>query len=676
MNSTSNAATASDPAPLPAANPATNGVSSSGATSEANSHLSDEVRFAEAVESANVPTLLMVLVQLTGDLQWLEEPYRPRKARGLSDNESGGLAEDVQAEVRAASLQAIINWRNGASVVVPKPSVDLLIKMMGVAMGEEIPPEYAPMIAGELGLDDDVQTAARGNGGTVPEGFRAIIIGGGISGICAAIRLQQAGVDYIIIERNDDVGGVWLENTYPGAAVDTPSHLYAFSFAPNDWGKYFESQPSILAYLRKVADDFNVRSNVRFSTEVLRADYNEASSTWSVQVQAKGDEAGNSAETLTANIVISAVGAFNKPKTPYIKGAETFEGPHFHTANWPADLDLTGKRVAVVGNGASAMQVVPAIADQVESLLVFQHSPQWAGPFEKFKQPVPDAVRFLIANVPLYYSWYRARMAWIFNDRLYTSLQKDPDWPHPERSLNAINDAHRRQLTNYITEELGDRTDLLEKVLPTYPPFGKRMLLDNRWFRTITRSHVTVETSRLEEVRPHSVVAGSGEEYEVDVVVWATGFDVVRFLVPIEIVGRDGVRLHDAWANDDAKAFLGTAIPNFPNFFVLYGPNTQFGHGGSLITVMERQVHYLMTVLAQMFAKNVAALEVRANVHEDYNARIDEAHERMVWTHKGMDTYYRNARGRVVVNNPFRMQEFWQLTDRANLDDFVATPRG
>jgi 4-hydroxyacetophenone monooxygenase len=159
-------------------------------------------------------------------------------------------------------------------------------------------------------------------------------------------------------------------------------------------------------------------------------------------------------------------------------------------------------------------------------------------------------------------------------------------------------------------------------------------------------------------------------------VVWATGFDVVRFLVPIEIVGRDGVRLHDAWANDDAKAFLGTAIPNFPNFFVLYGPNTQFGHGGSLITVMERQVHYLMTVLAQMFAKNVAALEVRADIHEDYNARIDEAHERMVWTHKGMDTYYRNARGRVVVNNPFRMQEFWQLTDRANLDDFVATPRG
>jgi 4-hydroxyacetophenone monooxygenase len=650
-------------------------TNTSSATQGSAPQSSDHAQFAEAVDSANVPTLLMVLVQLTGNVRWLEEPYRPRKARGLSDNESGGLPTEIQAEVRAAALEAIVSWRAGAQVALPKPSVDLLIKMMGVAMGENIPEEYAPMIAGELGLDEEIQAAARGNGGSVPDGFSALIIGGGISGICAAIRLQEAGIRYTIIERNNDVGGVWLENTYPGAAVDTPSHLYAFSFAPHDWGRYFESQPSILAYLRKVADDFHLRSNVVFNTEVVRAEFHESSSTWSVHVQPIGSAAGTTTEILTANVVISAVGAFNKPKTPHIKGAETFVGPNFHTANWPADLDLTGKRVAVVGNGASAMQVVPAIADQVESLLVFQHSPQWAGPFEKFKEPVPDAVRFLIANVPLYYSWYRARMAWIFNDRLYTSLQKDPDWPHPERSLNAINDAHRRQLTNYIEEELGDRSDLLEKVLPTYPPFGKRMLLDNRWFRTIARSHVTVETSRLEEVRPHSVVVGSGEEYEVDVVVWATGFDVVRFLVPIEVVGRDGLRLHDVWANDNAKAFLGTAIPGFPNFFVLYGPNTQFGHGGSLITVMERQVHYLMTVLTQMFANNLASLEVRAEVHEDYNARIDEAHEAMVWTHKGMDTYYRNANGRVVVNNPFRMQEFWQLTDSAKLEDFVATPR-
>jgi 4-hydroxyacetophenone monooxygenase len=621
--------------------------------------------FAAALASANVPTLLMVLVQLTGDERWLEAPYLPTKARGLSDNEWGGLPDDVQAEVRGAAFAAIMAWRAGEPVAIPAPSRALLIRMMSVAMGEVVPDEYAPMIAGELGLDDAADTS----GSVVPPGFRALIIGGGISGICAAVRLQEAGVPYTIIERNVDVGGVWLENRYPGAAVDTPSHLYSFSFAPYDWSRYFASQGEILEYLRSVADRFDLRRHVRLGTEVTAVTYDEALQQWSVQTSGP-----TGSETLTANVVISAVGAFNKPKIPDIAGMGTFGGPNFHTADWPEGIDLTGKRVAVVGNGASAMQVVPAIVDSVESLVVFQHSPQWAAPFEKFKQPVAEPVRFLLGEVPLYYAWYRTRLAWIFNDRLYQSLQKDPGWPHPERSLNAVNDAHRRALTGYIESELGHRTDLHDAVIPTYPPFGKRMLLDNGWFRSIARDHVVVETERVAEVRPTSIVTSSGREHEVDVIVWATGFDVVRFLAPIDIRGRDDVRLHDVWQGDDARAYLGTVIPQFPNFFVLYGPNTQFGHGGSLITVMERQVHYLMSALRRMFHDGVGSLEVRANVHDEYNARIDAAHERMVWTHPGMDTYYRNARGRVVVNNPFRMQEFWHLTASADVNDYFVEP--
>jgi 4-hydroxyacetophenone monooxygenase len=620
----------------------------------------DATRFAEALEVANVPTLIMVLVQLTGDTKWLDAPYLPKKARGLSDNETGGLPDDVQATVRSEALAAILAWRLGTPVAIPEPTSEFLITMMSVAMGEAVPAQYAPMIASELGL-------TKGNNRTkeIPEGFTAVIIGGGVSGICAAVRLQQAGIAYTILERNSDVGGVWLENRYPGAGVDTPNHLYSFSFAPHDWTRYFAAQSEILLYLRKVADDFDVRKNVRFGTEVTAATYDESTQTWSV------DSVGpDGTRTFNANIVISAVGAFNKPKIPRVAGMENFRGPNFHTAAWPEDIDLTGKRVAVVGNGASAMQVVPAVVDQVASLVVFQHSPQWAGAFEKFKQPVPDAVRFLLAEVPLYYSWYRTRLAWIFNDRLYESLQRDPEWPHPERSLNVINDAHRRNLTQYIEQEVGERTDLLDKLVPTYPPFGKRMLLDNGWFRSMAKSHVTLDTDRVHELREHSIVTTSGTEYDVDVVVWATGFDVVRFLVPIEIRGRGGVRLHDAWDDDDARAYLGTAVPSFPNFFVLYGPNTQFGHGGSLISLMERQVHYMMSVLQQMFDRDLGSVEVLPSVHQDYNDRIDDAHERMVWTHPGMDTYYRNARGRVVVNNPFRMQEFWQLTESADLSEY------
>ncbi len=629
-------------------------------------------RLAEGVASGNVPTLLMVLVQLTGDEKWLAHPYLPTRARGLSDNETGGLPVEVQSEIREAALEALRAWKAGTPVALPNPGPEMIIRMMGVAMGEEIPAQYAPMIASELGLGEDVDRSVGRPVSTsespslvAPTGFSVLIIGAGISGLCAAIRLQQEGVPFTIIERHDDVGGVWLENRYPGAAVDTPCHLYSFSFAQHDWTQYFAAQPEILLYLRKVADDFDIKRHVQFKTEVVAATYDEASQTWAVETNGP-----NGQSTLTANVVISAVGAFNKPKIPRIEGADTFDGPNFHTAAWP-DIDLTGKRVAVIGNGASAMQVVPAIVDDVAELVVFQHSPQWAGAFEKFKEPVPDAVRSLLADVPLYYRWYRARLAWIFNDRLYSSLQKDPSWPYPEKSLNAINDAHRRGLTSYIESELGERTDLLDKVLPTYPPFGKRMLLDNGWFRSIAKPHVVVETDRVAAVTPTSVVSSSGTAHEVDVVVWATGFDVVRFLVPIDIRGRDGVRLHDVWRDDDAKAYLGTAIPKFPNFFVLYGPNTQFGHGGSLITIMERQVHYLVSALHQMFDGHLGSIEVRADVHDAYNERIDAAHENMVWTHPGMDTYYRNARGRVVVNNPFRMQEFWQMTNRVDLNDYL-----
>jgi 4-hydroxyacetophenone monooxygenase len=631
----------------------------------------------QGIAQANLPTLLMVLVQLTGDMRWLAEPYLPSKSRGLSDNETGGFSELIQAEIRCAAQAAILAWNAGTPVAISEPSPELIVKMISAAMGEVVPDEYAPMIAAEIGIANAFQItsptppAAGPLRLPVPPDFSVLIIGAGISGICAAVRLQAAGVPFTIIERNDDVGGVWLENRYPGAAVDTPNHLYCFSFAPHDWSRYFAAQGEILDYVKKVAHDFSIHESVRFKTEVTAANFDENAQQWRVTTKGPAGE-----QVVTANIVLSAVGAFNKPKTPKVEGADSFEGPSFHTAHWPASLDLAGKRVAVIGNGASAMQVVPAIADQVKSVVVFQHSPQWASPFEKFKQPVPEAVRFLFREVPLYYAWYRARMAWIFNDRLYLSLQRDPEWEHPERSLNPINEAHRRQLTAYIESELGERAEeLRDKVVPTYPPFGKRMLLDNGWFRTIAREHITIETSRVVTVTPHSVVAASGESYEVDVIVWATGFDVVRFLAPMDIVGRNNVRLHDQWQDDDARAYLGTMIPSFPNFFVLYGPNTQFGHGGSLITVMERQVHYFMSALAKMFEQQVATIEVKADVHDRYNDLIDAKHEQMVWTHPGMDTYYRNARGRVVVNNPFRMQEFWQFTEAADLDDYDVEAR-
>ncbi len=628
-------------------------------------------RLVDAIAIANIPTLACLLRQLTGERRWIEPPYQPTRTRGLDDNDTGGLPAETQDEIRAAAVEAITEWMHGKTPALLSPSDELLVEMMGVSLGETIPPEYSLMIREELALGGVLAQTGSATVTRAPQGFSALVIGAGISGICAAIKLAEAGISCTLIERNQRSGGVWLENRYPGAACDVPSHLYSFSFAPFDWTRFFACGSEIHQYLEKVATDFDVLSRVRFGCEATQARYLESSARWEVDVR---HDDGRT-ESLRANILISAVGAFNKPRYPDVPGIESFAGTSAHTARWPAEgMDLKGKRVVVVGNGASAMQVVPAIANAVASITVIQRSPQWAAPFPRFKVDVPEPLQWLLREVPLYRLWYRLRLSWAFNDKQYASLQKDPAWEHPERSINALNDAHRRALTDYIRSELGDRQDLLPDVLPGYPPFGKRMLMDNGWFRTMARENVHLVTAAVTEVLPDRVRTSAGTEHEADVLIWATGFDVLNFLVPMRIFGRGARELHDDWKGDDARAYLGTVAPGFPNFFCLYGPNTQFGHGGSLITVMERQMHYVMSVLGQMFEQGIAAVEVRQDVHDAYNATIDRLHEGMVWTHQGMETYYRNSRGRVVVNNPFRMVDFWQMVERADLEQYLSTP--
>jgi 4-hydroxyacetophenone monooxygenase len=316
------------------------------------------------------------------------------------------------------------------------------------------------------------------------------------------------------------------------------------------------------------------------------------------------------------------------------------------------------------------MQLVPAIVDEVSSLTIFQRSAQWVAPFEKFHAPIPDEQRYLFRDVPPYEVWYRLRLGWIFDNQVYPALQKDPAWPHPDRSVNAVSDTYRRFFTRYILSELGDRKDLADVVVPTYPPFGKRMLLDNGWFRALVKDQVELVTATVSEIVESGVRTEDGSLYEADVLVFATGFDVVRFLAPIEIRGRSGETLRTTWDDDNPRAYLGMTVPDFPNFFMLYGPNTQAGHGGSLIFVIESQVHYICNLLEQMFEAGWASVECRADVHDRYNETVDAMHENMVWTHPGMDVYYRNRRGRVVVNSPFRGVDFWKMTQRANLSDY------
>ncbi|MDH3683790.1 MAG: NAD(P)/FAD-dependent oxidoreductase [Acidimicrobiia bacterium] len=628
--------------------------------------IDDEQLFADAVEVANIPTLLMVLVQLTGEMHWMDDPYRPKRQQGMGDNDTGGLPESIQREIREAALEAIVGWRAGRPVAIPEPSPELLVDMLSCAMGETVPPEYGRFTAEQLGHRPVEHVPIR-----VPEGFHVVIIGAGVSGICAAVNLQAAGVPFTVIEKNHTVGGVWLENRYPGAGVDTPNHLYSYSFAQYDWTKFFALRDELWGYLEDVTDRFDLRPSIRFDTKVDRAVYDADDQSWSVTVTTPD----GATEDLRANLVITGTGIFNPAVYPDIDGIDRFAGPSFHTSQWPDDVDLTSKKVAIIGNGASCMQTAPEIQNQVGSLTIFQRSNHWAAPFEQFRREVPEPLRFLMREVPIYQAWYRVRLGWTFNDRLHSALQRDPDWEHPERSLNAANDAHRAFFTRYVETELGERIDLLDKVLPTYPPFGKRMLMDNGWYRMLRNPKVELVDDPIARIETDRVVTETGEEYEAEILVIATGFDVLRFITTFDAVGREGRTLREVWEDDNARAYLGTVVPEFPNFFTLYGPNLQPGHGGSLIFVIEMQMRYIMDLITKMVAGDVGSVEIRPEVHHAYNEGVDAAHENMVWTHPGMSTYYRNDRGRIVVNSPYRNVDFFDMTSEADLDEYLTEPR-
>jgi 4-hydroxyacetophenone monooxygenase len=625
-----------------------------------------EVRLRKAICTANIPTLLMVLVQLTGDKAWLSAPYMPSRARGLDDNDSGGLPEDIQGEIRMVAADAIIDWKKGKPVAIPDPSADLLTHMISVSTGEKVPENYGEIIAAELSPSVP-QKNARTFSGQVPEDFKAIIIGGGVSGICAGIRLQEYAIDFTIIEKNAGFGGTWKDNKYPAAGVDTPNHLYSFSFAPNDWSRYFSLRGEIIGYIEAVALDYELSKNTHFETTVVDAKFETGSKKWHVRTRGPNGQQ----ETLIGNVILSAVGLLSVPFVPDIAGLDTFTGKTCHTAQWPSDLDLTGKKVAIVGNGASAMQVAPAIVDKVKSLTIFARSKQWAAPFPQFQQQVPEHIRFLLKEVPLYQGWYRQRLAWTFNDRLHGALQRDPEWPDKARSINATNDRHRKIFLNYIENELGDRQDLLEDLVPDYPPYGKRILLDNGWYRTVAKPHVKLVPERLKEVKGDTLVADSGKSFDADVLIMATGFKSTEILSSLDVIGSHGQHLKDAWDTDNPKAYMGTLVPDFPNMFVLLGPNTGLGHGGSIIPVVERQINYVLLLLEKMFENHSSTIEVRRNIFEDYNEKVDSAHAKMIWTHEGTTNWYRNKRGRVVAITPWRNDDFWRMTRKINAKDYI-----
>jgi cation diffusion facilitator CzcD-associated flavoprotein CzcO len=481
------------------------------------------------------------------------------------------------------------------------------------------------------------------------EAVRIVIIGSGFAGLGMAIQLKRNGFDdFVILEKSEALGGTWHDNTYPGCACDVPSHMYSFSFELNPgWTRMFAPQPEIRSYMERTADKYGIRDHIRFGTAVDMMEWDEERTEWKVTTAA-GD-------VLAARAVVSGVGPLHIPSFPELPGIERFQGTAFHSAEWDHSYDFTGKRVAVIGTGASAIQFVPRLAKQAGELTVFQRTPPWIQP--KPDVEIPRAVRALFRTVP--------GTARAFRNAIYWGLEARAVGFTVDPRLSAPQDRIARKHIERQIEDPGLRA----KVTPDYRIGCKRVLLSNDYYPALTRPNVELETSGIAAVREHSIVTEDGREHEVDAIVYGTGFKVVDAMSEWHIVGRDGVKIQEAWANG-IEAHHGTTIPGFPNLFVMLGPNTGIGHN-SVVFMIEVQIQHVLSLLRLMRRRGAETVEPRPEAMRRFNDRMQRRLRRLVWHEGGCRSWYLDEKGVNRALWPGFTFEFWAGSREARPDEYV-----
>jgi cation diffusion facilitator CzcD-associated flavoprotein CzcO len=470
------------------------------------------------------------------------------------------------------------------------------------------------------------------------------IIGAGFGGLCMAIQLEKAGIrSYTIFEKGDNVGGTWRDNTYPGAGCDIPSHLYSFSFERySSWTRRYPGQREILGYLERCADSYGLRPRIRLNTAVVAATFEESPGKWRISTAA-GDE--------LFDVVVSAVGQLNRPRLPDISETSTFNGPAFHSARWDHSCDLAGRRVAVIGSGSSAAQLIPKVAEVADHLDVFQRTPNWV-------IPKPDAVFGSGAQSALHHVPFlqRAYREWIYR---YAESAF-----YPALAGGWSSGLLRERALRHLREQVPDPS-LRARLTPDYPIGCKRVIIDSGFYPALSRPNVDVVTDRITEIVPDGVRTTAGL-HEADVIVYATGFETSDFLAPIRVTGRGGRNLAEEW-KDGAEAYLGIAVPRFPNLFLLYGPNTNLGHN-SIVFMLECQVRYVMRCLPHL--ATYGPMEVRPQAMAIWRRSLETAMEDMVWQ-AGCTSWYKNAAGRVINNWPGATTTYRRITRTPRLEAFL-----
>ena len=477
-----------------------------------------------------------------------------------------------------------------------------------------------------------------------PQPYEVVIVGAGISGIGAAIRLLKDGFEnFVILEKADDLGGTWRDNTYPGCECDVPSALYSYSFAQNpDWSVAFAGQAEILEYIRRTASEYNVEQYIRFNQPVERAKWDERAGLWNL------DSAGSQCQ---ARKVITCSGYLHEPVVPNVPGLDEFSGELFHSARWNHDYDLRGKRVAVIGTGASAIQFIPAIQPQVAQMHVFQRSPQWVLP--KPNHPVPEVEKMLLRRKPILSTW--RKMLFGGFESFGVGFRRPALLRHVQKVANA-----------HLKVAIKDK-DLREKLTPDYTLGCKRVLMSNQYYPALTQSNVELHAAGVKAIRGNVVIGTDGSEAEVDCIILGTGFSVTEQPITARVFDHEGRSLREHWSAR-MEAYKGTTIKGFPNAFMVLGPNLGIGHNSAFI-VIEAQLDYIMSALNAMRAENLRRIEVKSSAQASYNQKVQQALQSTVWNTGGCSSYYLDKQGFNSIGFPWstlRMQKLLKTFDASN----------
>lgn len=613
---------------------------------------------------ADAGVLVCVLAQLTGDAgvadrfgPLIEHVADPPERIGVTDEQTrSALADVIIAALDAPATDA-------AEKVTDREFFALLLS---TGLGSEVDDEQVDLLLEQGGFRPSAPTLPRTV--AIPDTTTMAIIGAGIAGIAVALAAAEEGVSFEIFDRNHEVGGTWLTTTYPGIGVDTPSAYYSLSREVNpNWTNYYPQGAEYQDYLVALADKHQLREHIRFGTEVEALWWDEERGQW--QIHTVGADGTRSVSH--AGVVVTAAGYLNRPRWPDVKGRDTFAGVSVHSAQWDSSLDLTGKKVAVIGAGCTAVQIVDACVDEVEHLTVFQRQPHWVAPRKRPSDDVPEHRRYLGKHLPYYANWHRLKSYWATADNNYPVILQDPQWAAEHLSISPANDVLLQLCREYIDRTFGAGSELAKKVTPDFAPYGKRIIRDpGGYYAALTRDHVDVEASEPAEINARGIVTADGRQIDLDVIIYATGYHL-DFLSTVDIRGRDGRKLSEEWG-DSPRAYRGGTVPGFPNLFITSAPNYSPGHGAGANFSMEVLAHYIIECLQLMALRGATTMEVTREAYENYVAGIDEAMSRTVWCHTpNAHTYYRSSSGRVVVSTPFRLVDLWQQHRAPIEEDFT-----